>query len=277
MGLYEEIKDYDLLVPAVCREIEKGSLRFEEDGKIHQVQKSGFEPESPWLFVGDHAGRHCRKWMLIYFNLYGIISRNCFNCWKVVVRPKSLEDLVKLRKLQKKLNLSGKCGVEQREENRYKGWYEGFWYCSLDGGLEGARRYHKGLELEVKNELGFQNNVILKRACTEMENRVGPSDKWAYPKVQDAVEDALDELFVIDHAVTKQPELLKLHIIRRWIEYAWSVGDETVRKFSENQDLSYGVIPTVTYQERKGLEPEQPARESKGSQRALLERFQDYL
>jgi hypothetical protein len=277
--MYDQLKDFDILTPKVIETIKRGALAI-RGGKIVQVQSSGMEPDSPWIFQAGEDQRHCRKWNQVYFLLYGIISRHCFNCYKVVVRPKTLKELMKVREIQKKLGISGKCGVERRPTSMSKGLYAGFWYCPLGGGLEGARELHKKVELEVKREIGFQTPVILKRACTEMEDAIGPSDGWCFPEVQHRVEDYLDSIYEVEQMITEQPEFLKVHILKEWIEHAWENRDETVREFLSDPKVSFGLVGTVTYQEGSGTAKEQPPRVCEGSgetRRPEIQGLSDYL
>ena len=275
--IYEDLKDFDILTPRVVSMIRGGPFKI-KGGKIVQELPVGFEPETPWIFQPGDEKRSCRRWNVVYFQLYGIIPRGCFNCWKVVTRPKSLSDLFKIRSVQRDLGIAGKCGLEERRASSHKGLYAAFWYCPMGGGLEGARETHRKVEYAVHKAIGMQNRVILKRACTEMEDGAGPSDKWVFPPIQHRVENYLDNIWEIEEESTQQPSFLKIHIMKRWIEYAWENRDETVREFVQNPELSFGLVPTTTYQEGSTATPEQPAVEVERKDIGPnLQRLQDYL
>ena len=277
--LYEKAKDFDVLVPAVVELIKQERFVIKH-GKLVEVKDSGLSPLMPWLFIPVADGRRCRRWSGIYFEMYGMISRNCFNCWKVVCRPKTLKELLKIRLVQKTLGLNAKCGLERRPASTHKGLYAAFWYAPLGGGVEVARELHKRIEREVHEELGFQTPVILKRACTEMEERIGPSDQWVFPKVQHNVEDYLDEVFEIAEPLSVLPEFLKVHILKEWIEYAWENRDSTVKECFRDAGRELGLVPTSTYEEGSATKPEQPAvsiEGVKGSGRPDFQGLSDYL
>lgn len=265
-GLYEVLKLFDVLNGRVVEAITNGPFVIRGE-KIVQELTPGPEPRSPYVFQPGVDSRSCRKWNRVYFNLYGIIPRGCFNCFKVVVRPQTVKDLLKVRKIQKRLGLAAKCGMEQRPELQVKGLYSGYWYCPIDEGLEGARKVHKIVEREILKELGFQTPVILKRACTEMEEAVGPTDQWEYPEIQRKFETQLDEIWEIVEENRTQPEFLKLHIIKGWIEHAWIRRnlDPTAEEFIAEPEVTFRSVKTVTYQEGSGTAKEQPERIGEGS------------
>ena len=104
MGLYEELAQIDVITPAMEHGViaPGGSHYLSLDGKIRAKNPMGFHTDGPWINTKVSEDRNCQLWHHAYFNVYGIISRNCFNCWKVVCRPQTLEDLFKVQKIQEK-------------------------------------------------------------------------------------------------------------------------------------------------------------------------------
>ena len=254
MSVYEEMVKWDVIEP-IEDKLFSGEfhLKLDEDGKEritipHIVDQN---PKSPWIFAGVDTERICLTWFQIYFNTYGIISRNCFNCWKTVCRPQTIDQLFAMEKLQDKLldehGFKGKCGLEKRPYGSYKGLYAAFWYNPEgSGGLVEARKRTKIIEEAVHEEIG-PLPVILKRACTEMEERAGRSNDWVYPKEQDKFEDKLDELFDVYSAGILQTPLIKNHIRRSWLEWGFERGDEEVAKYVDSFPEGFGTTKTVDY------------------------------
>ena len=66
-----------------------------------------------------------------------------------------------------------------------------------------------------------------------MEAAHGPSDKWILTKEQKALETIIENHMDLDGYV--QPNVTKPHIVRNWIDQAYSLGDPTVWKFNDNK------------------------------------------
>ena len=75
--------------------------------------------------------------------------------------------------------------------------------------------------------------VLLKRACTEMEHGIGPSDQWQLKPGQLEFEARLNQRFVNELPLIQQSDHAKDDIHQRWIERAYEVGDDTYRKFAD--------------------------------------------
>ena len=215
------------------------------DGKIVYEYKA-LSPSTPWYFHVIERERECTKWIKIYFEKFHILPKNCFGCWKIVCRPKNLDALFELNKLQEEMELPSKCGVDIRQTETYKGIYLGFWYCPL-GDLKGARELYKEVKRKVRGALSLDTPVILKRGCTEMENAFGPSNLWQYTPDMRLMEDLLEPSIVIDELKPEQPAFAKLHVTAFWIHYAHRMGDPTAKKYIRNYPWSMGSVPTVTY------------------------------
>lgn len=153
-----------------------------------------------------------------------MVPTMCQGCWKVVVRPKTLEELHEVRNIQKVMDRPSKCGIERRPFTSRL--YGGYWYNkSLSEGLECFKL--------VKREVGNMP-ILLKRGCTEIELQFGDSRKWAEFKGQRVFEDMIREA-VIATGDEDQPQVedFKKTVHRHWIRFAYKHGDETYLKFSE--------------------------------------------
>lgn len=249
MALYEELlaKDYmRFLVPS----IREGIIELTSEGKFKLgdgVRMS--DPTLTWIFTKKAPDRNCFLWEKIYFMLFKMIPRECFNCYKIVTKPKNVKQLFKLADLQEKLGLPAKCGIDTRGYNRYGGIYSGFWYAPLPGGLEGAKDLFTKISRDIISEVGFGLKTFLKRGCTEFENTFGASDKWQSHPMWEGMQNELDSLFDIKDPEVLQPELYKRHIKITWLGAAFERGDELVKEFVDKYPESFGVSPAVKYME----------------------------
>lgn len=242
---YEDLVGIDLANYAVMQKLKRGIYKPEGDRIVYNA--TSYNPDIPWIFHGHAEDRDCTRWHKVYFRDYKFIPRECFNCWKIVARPKNLRQLFELNELQEAHALPGKVGVDLRPEAVFKGIFLGFWYCPL-GDLEGAREKYKEIKRSVKGALSLDVPVILKRGCTEMENAFGPSKDWVFPEQWRMLQDLLDAVFdVRDLNAKEQPGWIKSHVMRFWIEYAHQRGDGTVKDFVKHYPESLGAVKTVTY------------------------------
>ncbi len=239
--IFEELVKVDILAPIQSALYER-KLVLEADGTISQRRE--IDPNSPWVFKGHPEDRNSGLWLGVYFRYFRLIPRTCHSCFKVVLKPETLDDLFKVWKLQAKIDLAAKCGIEQRAFVRSKG-YAAFWYCPIKDGLEGARSWFKKIKTKVK-ENGIKGDLFLKRGCSEMELAAGPSDKWVHSQEHERLEYMLDQVFVQPPDRTPQPAHHVIHVQRMWIERAWQIGDETVFKFADQYQFQ---PPTVRYEE----------------------------
>ena len=194
--------------------------------------------ETPWVHTKSSYRISCYLWKEITF--HEIVEKNlprqawfapagCHDCFKVVVRPKTLAQLFALERLQIRMSLPSKCGIHVTPS--VFGNYGGYFY---NRGLpEGLECYEKvRAEIDADPELGKDITVHLKRACTDMENSLGSSDKWELTQEQLVLEMKISQRFVNDIPVLVQSDEAKDYVKQRWIERAFSVGDETVSQFT---------------------------------------------
>ena len=249
MGLYNYVARNDLIAP-VADEISRGILRYDDDGKLRMRHINKQLPDNFWSHAEVDTERRCTVWLKYYFLRYGIISRNCFNCWKTVCRPKTITQLLAMEKLQKELyeehGFPGKCGLETRAYGSYKGPYAAFWYNPIGDGLVEARRRTKLIEKAVHEEIGLLD-VILKRACTEMEEKAGPSNLWIYPEEQHEYEERLDDFFGFVTYEAVPHENVKIHRHKKWLEWGFQKGDPDVANYVDHFPEDFGIIRTVDY------------------------------
>lgn len=245
----EDLQKADI-VNSVMGDIQKGIAKIKGTKVVYDI--SQFNADTPWVFAALPQDRECGKWHKIYFDKFHILPRGCMHCWKIVARPKNLEQLLEVRKLQGEMGLPSKCGVDLRSSETYKGIHLAFWYGPW-GDLEGSRELYKEVRRKVRGALSLDTPVILKRGCTEMENAFGPSHLWEYTPEMRFLETLLDTTIEVKELMEKQPTVVETHTLAFWIVYAHRMGDKTARNYIRNFPYSVGSIPTSTYHE-KGIE-----------------------
>jgi len=250
-NLYDHLKAYDVLT-ILKPLLDGGSYKLRtEDGKVEprQVQVSR---DTPWIHVKQTHGFDCGLWHQITFNavvaglpeIQKFVPRHCQECWKVVVKPRSLKALFNLLEMQKKLDRPSKCGIEIRES--VPGLYGGYFYNkSFDAGMKcylavkAAMLENEFLAplVDEVDDNGRTTRVLLKRACTEYEHLIGDSSLWEITPEQEFIEDLLETYIAKNDLHLTQPEHLIWNIKRRWIEWAWKNGDTTYSEYTGGKPL----------------------------------------
>lgn len=205
------------------------------DGKFEATTHLGWD--TPWWHIRHRGDLDCNLWHRIMFDAMGqkFVPSNCMNCYKVVVRPRTLRELFALANLQQTQTVRAcKCGIEIRPT--VHGLYGGYFYNqSLDEGLD---CYQEIAQL-VANDPGLGPNVkvILKRACTEFEHKFPESSKWRITLEQKHWEAMINKWFVRDSKNREQPSHCIKHVHRKWIEWAYANGDPTYADFTQGKPL----------------------------------------
>ena len=248
---YDHFKAYDVI--SLLKPLLDGGNFYlrPEDGKV-KADKIAISKDTPWIHIRHTVGFDCGLWNQIIFK--GVVPllpreqqfvpRNCQECWKVVVKPRTLQQLFNLLELQKALDVPAKCGIETRET--VPGLYGGYFYNkSLAAGME---CYNTVKIAMLENEYlaplidevdvhGKTTRIILKRACTEFEHLLGDSTKWKVTPEQDFIEDLIDSYMVSDNLTLRQPDHVLWNIKRRWIEFAYQWGDPTYTLYTGGKPL----------------------------------------
>ena len=240
---YEDIQKADLIEP-LMEDFRRGIAEVKGDKIVFDFKQTS--PDTPWYFHTIEKERNCTLWHKIVFDRYGILPRQCMHCWKIVARPKNLDELFELNKLQEEMLLPSKTGVDIRASETYKGIYLGFWYCPL-GDFAQARELYKEVKRKVRGALSLDTPVILKRGCTEMENAFGPSHEWVYTPEMRFMEDLINSTVEVEDRKPPQPSVVKNRVVAFWILYAHRMGDKCAAKYIRNFPYSMGSIPTSTY------------------------------
>ncbi len=236
---YEELQGANIVNQAAL--LLQSGWQVGLDGKISFPFETAMTVGSPWIHIKQASWAKCNLWHQILFDKIfpqikkpGWVPIECQSCWKVVVRPTTLQQLYHLLFIQKALNLPSKCGIERRDS--VCGNYGGYFYNhSIHEGLECLKLVRKNVTDNIKN--GEDVEVFLKRGCTEFEHRAGDSRFWTFTEEQVAVEALVMQN--VDHEVEKtlQPENIQIDVEQRWIEFAFERGDLTYKLFTKGKPI----------------------------------------
>jgi hypothetical protein len=192
-----------------------------EDGKV-RMSNTALASETPWLQSGplidgfEELSLDCALMHIFHTHVFksrGIHS-HCYECYKVVMYPNNLEQVDKISKWQRgaltDLGWPCKVGADKRAYTSHL--WGAYFYCR---GIDEGRARQKIIKDWAVENLGDDVKVILKRACTEFEISLGPSDKWEKLDQQDEVEKESED--VIDYDVLRiGADVIDTHVYQIW-------------------------------------------------------------
>ena len=249
LGIYSELDQADI-VDRLMPTLQKGAYVVKSSGRLESVAPDGIAWNSPWLHQTNALNLKCNLWHFVMFNHYQwFVPSQCQECWKVVVGPLSISELWKLKDLQWKLNMPSKCGIEVREYTSKL--YGGYFY---NKGLYNGRRCYDIVRKAVSDEISPDIPVLLKRACTEFEMAFPKSSTWKISDEQMEIEEFLTDRIDDVGNPAGQPDIVRTHIKRMWIHWAYGQSDPTYAEFTGGQPL---YPPYETYHDKTVEECEQ--------------------
>jgi hypothetical protein len=218
--------------------VDTGQVTRRSDGRVDL--NLGRPVRVPWIYIKRRQS-NCALYNENYREYFDFIPQFCMNsCWKTVVKPSKVADLFRLYQTMRALDLPSKCGLETRV---LQGGFRGFFYAD---DLETAKEHYKEAKPILNETLDYPYEIFIKRACTEMEDQFGPSDKWeTNPKWLER-ERYLERIIV--HPIElygEQADWHKRFIMREWIRRTCKT-DDTYKEIVDKHDLA---VPTVCYQE----------------------------
>jgi hypothetical protein len=242
--------DDEKLVELLTDLSQKQTIERVAGGRVKlRMQATNFQ--TPWFFIQHALNRQCALWHDIYFKHFDLIYSCCMNCWKTVITlgydgdPSKgrIVDLFKLRDLMLKLRLPSKCGIDVRTYTYAR--YNGFVYG--DSPEQGLEYYNIVKDAIDHSDLKRRAKVILKRACTEFEQKYPNSHTWILTPEQVKFEEKLDSIFapVPDVEIGAQIGLSQNHVFRIWLDYAYQICDPTWKDALEYE--GYTVPPEGIY------------------------------
>jgi hypothetical protein len=234
---YWKLRERDI-VTKLAPAIKNGDLYIGPNGQIRCPRPEAYDPITPWVAIRPGA-KNCSFNAEILFNIFEILPSDCYNCWKVVVRPTTLRQMFQLHDLMVEMNRYSKIGIEVRNEVR--GFYGAYFYNeSIEQGLECLVAMRRAVAERIDPAI----KVFLKRGCTEMERKLGASNEWNEDMMDLVIENALRDAIHID-AGFKQPKIIRDKTFMWWVEWAWANDDPTVDEFLGGKPLH---DPYVTYE-----------------------------
>lgn len=195
-----------------------------------------------WIHIKPESDEvKCTLHRLI-FSCYNFVPTYCLDCWKVVVKPRTVEQLFDLYDLMTELDYPSKCGIEDKRE-WVSGLYGGYFY---NRGKAQALSRKAEVKPLVEKRVGHDVSVYVKRFCTEFEIRLCPGKSGTYQQPQGIKQ--IEELayanfddFMVENGL--QPEFQKTHIKAEWLKFASKHGDKTAEK-ANNNDSFYPLAET---------------------------------
>ena len=144
--------------------------------------------------------------------------------------------MVALRELSKTVPCRSKSGVEITAKYS-PGLYAAFFYTD---GLARAQEIYRLVRAAVDADpvLGSTVAMKIKRACTEFEMALGPSDKFEIRADLAPFEASVDTLLhPRDRKPPEHDHAREINTLWDWIETAFRIGDETYKDFSNGEKL----------------------------------------
>lgn len=197
--------------------------------------------------VGSHSWENqhpgnCQRHVSVY-SKFKVIPRYCFECYKIVIEPRTVMELFKLMMVFDKIELPNdntrKCIVERRKE--VSGTYKGLIYCR---GLEEGKEILKVIQAMMSEEISEKIPATLKRGCSEYARtypeyaQVGQgAAAMEYQEEWQEYEDLVDRELVINtqlslndtyNSLVYTPQDAQVMLV--WLKYAATIGDTSYRK-----------------------------------------------
>jgi hypothetical protein len=205
---------------------------------------------SPRLWKDAHPAG-CNRHLTV-FDKFGVIPEYCFDCYKILIEPRTVVELFKLLMVFEKLTLPNdntrKCMVEGRDD--CSGTYKGFIYCRSS---EDGKKVRNIVRAMVADNISPEVPVIMKRGCSEFARAYpsySPTKPGAvfmkYNKDWHVQEDFVDKNFVFNTNIpdvnagdnTAYPPS-EIFAMQHWLRYAATLGDISYFK------ITGCIVPTI--------------------------------
>ena len=225
---------------------------FNQSTSIIEKYNLKTETQSRQIFRKNSINLNCERHMKI-FNKFNIIPKFCFSCYKVLVEPRSILELIKLFVVFDQIKLVKnnirKCMIEMRPE--ISGFYKGYIFCSS---VEEAYQIADYLEIFIKENIGSGLHAVVKRGCSEYAlsfpdykaiNKSGDqlmnyNEDWKSIEEEDNLLNSLKSNRIIIPTLPGL-NLQDILVIRNWIDYAKGIGDASVHLLRQNKIFSQAI------------------------------------
>lgn len=176
------------------------------------------------------------------FDEKNIIPKYCFSCFKILIEPENILDLIRLHiifdNFQFKNGNARKCMIEMRKG--VSGVYKGFIYCKS---LKEAEEIQDQISTTLKSNISTNIRYQIKRGCTEYLS--------SYPNYKDLKklmiynedwkddENSIDQQFPFlknnfsNRRTRSGINLRDILTFRNWIYFAYLKNDQTYKLVSE--------------------------------------------
>ncbi len=194
-----------------------------------------------WL---DHHPGGCKRDMAV-FRQFNVIPKYCFDCYKVLIEPRTVVELFKLMVFFEKLDLPNdntrKCMAEARAQ--VSGTYKGYIYCR---GIEEAEKIVNMIQKPIADEISKKIPIAVKRGCSEY-SLVYPeyaqieksTTMMKYKEEWQIYENMVDEKFIIDAQLSESDThnhssytLDEYVTMFYWLQYAATISDMSYLEIS---------------------------------------------
>ena len=246
----------------VRRALTTGLVRINPDTKLIDLSPNahamGFD--SNWLFFGHNTAlRDCFMWHTIMFNCFdSFVPEFCkLRCYKVVIKCRNFLDAMNFRNaalavphtIGALVPLQGKVGKDERDYT--DGYFNGFIYCD---GLEDAHEKYAVVRQLLDEHVtdGKNINAIIKRTCTEFEQKHGPTDGEFWQSMTQEELDfqhLLEDIFEGIKRSSTQSDWIQNKVISDMVRWANTLGDKSWMKYFGCEDIL--TMKAVTYHEVK--------------------------
>lgn len=216
--------------------LRSGIVSISDSGIIEPINRT-LDYSSNWLFFGHTtANRDCYLWHQVMFNHFSLVPEFCrFKCYKIVIKVRNFLEAIHLYNamhtgphlLADLTLIHGKVGIDERHYT--DGYFNGFVYCN---GLEDAIEKYVDVKKIVLTQIphGEEIEIIIKRSCTEMEQRFGATNLpfWQEMSKDDLeLQSRIEDIFAKQTCSAVQPDWLKNKIITKMVKWANTVGDKS--------------------------------------------------
>jgi len=197
-------------------------------------------PPHLWKDAPKHGCSRC----MAVFEGFNVIPQYCFDCYKVLITPRTVLELFKLLMTYENIKLPNdntrKCMIETRSYS--SGVYKGFVYCrTLDEGNEVLQSVRQAVSDNISAEIP----VTLKRGCSEYAQVYPDTDNWQYGKDWQFYETFVDESFVFEGPVDasgdseeQEYSMRELFAMQFWLRYAATIGDMSYLSMTGGEKLA---------------------------------------
>lgn len=258
MSYYEENDRIDVL-SRITELLDSKAFYLSDETLLVTPTLTGRDIDSPWVTVKLTDKFDCYFWNDIVWRYFRKVMGNqppiqCQKCWKVVIRPETVVQLVHLEGILE--SIKGKvrgCKLGCETRDYVNALYGGYIYnYSKPEGLRTLKMIREVMADYYGDEAP---RAFLKRGCTEYEMQYGDPDNWHIAPGQEEAEEYIKSRFDWSKPVTEPPNDAKARTRKFWVEQACGAGDKT---YLQLVDRPHHAIYKTYEEEGSGVMPVDP-------------------